>query len=156
MSIPITGPHARIYIGCMQPSFRPRAVTPIRLVHVSFFRPNYKASSRSRKVKARDRNLCRLAVSQHAAARGFPAAEQACRQANYTPAIRAACDKVCAFCVQQLHPIHRVRVSRRTQWCLEHGRCLLRVSQRTICPEYVPPKTRFALKGEKATERTSD
>lgn len=39
---------------------------------------------------------------------------------------------------------------------LSTGRCFDRVSQSRICPEYVPPNTKFEWNGENVTERTSD
>ena len=65
--------------------------------------------------------------------------------------------RLCAFCVPTICIAYTGCVwPAALRGVFNTGKCLLRVSHNKICPEYVPPNTRLALKGEKATERTSD
>ena len=65
--------------------------------------------------------------------------------------------KLCAFCVPTICIAYTGCVCPAAlKGVFSTGRCLLRVSHNNICPEYVPPKIRFALNGENATDSTSD
>ena len=65
--------------------------------------------------------------------------------------------RLCAFCVPTICIAYTGCVCPAADsGVLSTGKCFERVSQRRICPEYVPPKMRLEWKGEKVVERTSD
>ena len=65
--------------------------------------------------------------------------------------------RLCAFCVPTICIAYTGWVCPAAlNGVFKTGRCLLLVSHSRICPEYVPPNTKLALKGEKHTDSTSD